>query len=649
MDYRDFKPKKDYRPDDEKSAAEELAAGYWWAIEDPTEAGFNLYKSAESLEQNSNSRHMLNLVHARLYGNFDIAGFGARDYNRIANLSLLNNSTAKLSLNVVASCIDTLAAKICKNKPRPMFVTSGASWPMQQKAKKLNQFGNALFHETKIHEAGTAATMDKYMYGTGALHAYIDRKTKKLKFERAFIDDFLVDDADGVYANPRQLIRKKLVNRASLLKAFPQHADIISEANTRAEDKPIRGNVDMCEVWEAWYLPSYKGAGDGRHMTIVSTGCLEAEEWKLDCFPFVFTRYRKRTLGFWGQGVAEILTGIQVSLNRTFRSIDEQIRRKGKGRIVYPINSVDPALFDNSVAAHIPFKGNIPPIFDNSPAVSQDELAHAQNLYQKAFQEVGISELSAASKKPSGLDAAVALREFNDIETERFILEGKGHEQMYMDAMELALELIRATGGAGYKVKLPNKRYLVEIDWKEIDLERDQYVLQMFPVSSLPSTPAARLQRVEELRAGGYIDMPTAKRLLDFPDIDAEMNLANSSTDDVDACISMILDDAKPEMPPIEVYQNLDMIIERATTSYLFAKHHDCDEERLRMLRDYINAATDMKVKSVQAMAPPPMAPGGDPSGLGPVPAPETGGGQPSMTQNVNVPLQPAVPPIVGQ
>lgn len=649
MDYRDFKGKKDFRPEDNKDTTEE-AGEFWWGIEDKEQAGHNLFMAAEALEDAASARHMLNLVHARLYGNFDIAGFGARDYNRTASFSLLGNTTAKLSLNVVASCIDTLAAKICKNKPRPMFVTDGASWPMQQKAKKLNQFGNALFHESRVHEAGTAVTMDKYMYGTGALHAYIDKKTHKLKFERAFIDDFLVDDADGVYGSPRQLIRKKLVNRAALMALYPQHADIIREASTHDEDKTIRGNVDVCEVWEAWYLPSFKGAGDGRHMVIVSTGCLEAEEWKLDCFPFVFTRYRKRTLGFWGQGIAEILTGIQVSLNRTFRSIDEQIRRKGKGRILYPINSVDPALFDNSVAAHIPYKGNTPPTVDNAPAVSQDELAHAQNLYQKAFQEVGISELSAASKKPSGLDAAVALREFNDIETERFILEGKSHEQMYMDAMELALELIRATGGKGYKVKLPNKRFLIDIDWKDIDLERDQYVLQMFPVSSLPSTPSARLQRVEELRAGGYIDMPEAKRLLDFPDIDAEMNLANSSADDVDACISMILDDAKPKIPPIEVYQNLDMIITRATANYLFAKHHDCDEDRLRMLRDYINQATAMKVQSIQAMAPPPPPAAGGPAGLGPSAAPGPGGGPAvNNTNNVEIPLQPAVPPVIGQ
>lgn len=641
MDYKSFKTVKAYKasPKTEPMIHETLS-GCWWMIEKEEDAAQTLLATARALQEAQRPRNTLNLIHARLYGNFDMAGFDATQYNS-APTGPFGTTPSKLSLNVIASCVDTLAAKICKNKPRPMFVTSGENWPMQQKAKKLNKFGNALFHETKIHEHSTFATMDQYIFGTGALECYLDEHNR-IAFKRAFIDEFLVDDADGLEGCPRQLIRRKVINRSVLLAMYPEKADMVMDAKAGINDKPVRGNIDVVEVFEAWYLPSKKGASDGRHTIAVSSGCLFDEQWKLDCFPFVFTRYRRRPRGFWGQGIAEILTGIQVALNRTFRSIDEQIRRKGKGRVFYPINSIDPALLDNSIQAHVPYKGSQPPIQDSSPAVSQDELQHVMNLRQMAYQEVGISELSAASKKPAGLDAAVALREFNDIETERFILAGKAHEQMHMDAMELALEMIRANGGKGYKVRLPNKRYVVEIDWKEIGLERDQYALQMFPVSSLPSTPAARYQRVEELRAGGYIDMPTAKRLLDFPDIDAEMNLANSAADDVDACISMILDDATPKMPPIEMYQSLDMIIERATTSYLFAKHHNCEEERLEMLRQYIDAATNAKIQSI-APPPAPMAP---PGAMGP-PAP--GGGASAMnTTNVNIPLQPTVPPVVG-
>lgn len=649
MDYTNFISKKTFSPSDKNnSRVKDTQKGLWWLEENEKDMAKTLLDTGNDLEQNNAARqHLMNLIHARLYGNFDILSFGARDYNQAGGIgnygSVIGN---KLSLNVVASCIDTLGAKICKNKPRAMFVTSGGSWVMQQKGKNLNKFGNALFHETKIHQEGRQVCFDSYIFGTGALHAFIG-DDDKLHYERTFIDDLFVDDADGLNGKPRQLLRKKLVSRAQLLNDFPNMEETILEASSKSENKPLYGNSDMVDVWEGWHLPTGKKSGDGQHVIAVSSGLLFAEEWKLHTFPFIFKRYRQRVRGFWGQGVAEILTGIQVALNRTLRSIDEQIRRKGKGRVYYAFNSIDPAHLDNSVQAHVPFKGSQPPIQDSSSAVSQDELAHAQNLYQKAFQEVGISELSAAAKKPSGLDAAVALREFNDIETERFILEGQAYENMYMEAMELGLELIRQTGGKGYKVRLPNKRFLVEIDWKDIDLERDEYVLQMFPVSSLPSTPAARLQKVEELRGGGYIDMPTAKRLLDFPDIDAEMNLANSAADDVDACLSMILDDATPTMPTIEVYQSLDLIIERGTTQYLYAKHHDCEEKRLQMLRDYIDNATKAKTDMLTPPPPPAPAPGMMPSAP-PGMAPPGATGPMSNTVNVNAPIQPTVPPVVG-
>jgi hypothetical protein len=342
--------------------------------------------------------------------------------------------------------------------------------------------------------------------------------------------------------------------------------------------------------------------------------------------------------------VAELLAGIQVEMNRLVRSISEQLRRKGRGRIFYPKNSVNPEHLDNSIAPAIPYTGGVPPTVENSPAVSQDEFMQVDRLYQRAFQIVGMSELSAQSKKPSGLDAAVALREFNDIETERFAFFVMAYERVFMDFAELSLDLIRESGGKGYKVKLPNKRFMVELDFKDIGLEKDDYVIQMYSSSSLPSTPGARLQRVEELRQGGYIDMAAAKRLLDFPDVDSEMSLQNAAADDVDASLSMILDQATPEMPVLEPYQDLDLVIQRGTVHYLYAKHHGCDEERLDMLRQYIDLAAAQKL---EMMAPPPEPPPPGMEGMAPG-APQSPAGPMSNNVTVNTPVQPAVPPLLG-
>lgn len=647
MDHKDFKSSKDFRPNNDSGLGKRSVR--WWAADENMRGGC-LSDTGKALKDQQGPRSLMNLIHARLYGNFDMSGLGPGTY--ASQMSVLpyqvGTLTSRVAFNVIASCVETLAAKIGKNKPIPTFLTSGGvgGWKMQQKARNLTRFVKGLFYETDIHALMVQKRFDDYIFGTGIIYLFINGEGK-VEAERVFPDELYVDDADGMYRKPKQMIRRRVCDRDQVLADFGDTAEkreAIMNAKLDATERPVDSTADLVEIWEGWHLRSKKGAKDGRYIASVGSMALCDEEYKLDRFPFVISRYVNRTLGFWGQGIAEKLTGIQIELNYTVRSISQQIRRKGKGRYFAPYGSINPNQMDNSVAPIVLFKGGVPPTPDNGNTIAPEEFQQVDRLKQQAYQEVGISELSAQAKKPSGLDAAVALREFNDIETERFALAAQQHETDVLDFTELALDLIRDSGAKGYKVRLPNKRYVIELDWKDINLERDEYAIQMFPVSSLPSTPAARLQRVEELRGAGYIDMPTAKALLDYPDIEAELNLGNAARDDVDACISMILDEATPEAPIVEPYQNLELIVTRGTEAYLFAKHHGAEEERLQMLRAFIDNASstiESQVKAMTAQAVP--GAGAPPPSIGP-----EAGGNPV---NVNVeaaPPAPSVPPVVA-
>lgn len=205
----------------------------------------------------------------------------------------------------------------------------------------------------------------------------------------------------------------------------------------------------------------------------------------------------------------------------------------------------------------------------------------------------------------------------------------------------------------GYKVKLPSRRRAIEIDWKEVDLAEDSYVMQIFPTSSLPQTPAARKQFVTELEAKGMISKPVAKRLLGFPDIDAEMDLGNAAIDDVDATISAILDDEKPVLRAPEPFQNLELLLERTLANYLFARHfEDIEPERLEMLRTLAEMTSNMLMMAQPQPAP--MGPPGMPPGAPPAGPPGLPAGAPPIgnlniaAPQVNMPTAPAVPPLVA-
>lgn len=656
QDYRDAKSFKE-KPD--KYVRSGIVTPRWWEETDKDDLASCVVNTGSDLMDRSGERHTMMVRHARLYENCEFDDLFGRDYATAAVRQMLTGS-GMMSLNVGAACVDTLTAKVTKNRPRPTFLTSGGSWDQQIKARNLDKWCRGYFYETKVYQKARPVFVDGCEFGTGFLQVF-GTEDGKLDCERVIPSEILVDDLDGQYGDPKQLFRIKFVGRDVLTRMFPQHADAIAEAGKQERldnGGPLDAQADVLEntleVWEAWHLPSGKGAKDGRHVIAIEGCVLLDEQWKIRKFPFVVYRFKRRTTGFWGKGVIETVQPIQIELNRVVRSISRQMQRKGKGRTFVQVGSkvVSSHLTNNDGGDIVMYVGT-PPTVDNANAIAQEEFNYVLQLRQQAFQECGISELSAAAKKPSGLDAAVALREYSDIESERFAPQHQDWEQFFLDYAELSIELITEQyGWQGYKVLVPGRRDLLEVDWSQVDLKRDDYVMQMFPTSSLPQTPSARYQKVKEMQQDGFISKPVAQRLLEFPDIEAESNLGNAILDDADATISAILDAEKPEVMPLEPYQNLDLIIERATAAYLYARHRGCPEERLRLLRNLIDTAAAQKVALTMpppGAMPPPGGPAPMPGGAPPMPAPApVGGPVVNNTMNVPPPIIPTVPPIVG-
>lgn len=645
IDYRDFEGKKKDDP-----ASEHGKAGFWWKETLPTYRGQSVRNTAQALERGQSVRHNLNLLHARMYGNFDMSGFGARQY---ARGSVIPNT--KIAFNVTEAATDTLASKISKHSPVVRFQTNGADWSEQQKGKRLEQFVSGGFSYAKLKQKNDLIFVDACVMGTGGYKFFID-ENDKVNVERVFIDEVLVDEADGRYGCPRQMIHGKLCHREKLLAEYgdsPERVEAIKGAKS-PDGVEQEGQGDMVQVWEAWHLPSSKKAKDGVHCVVLDDGGVELEcnEWKMQRFPIVLFRFKPRLLGFWGQGVAEILTGIQIELNRLVQSISEQLRRKGRGRIFMPLSAKVPdAHITNRVADIVYYNGNVAPTVDNSNAVAQEEFMQIDRLYAKAFQIVGVSEMSVSAKKPSGLDAGVAIREWEEIESERFAKQHQRWDEFHVELAETWLDFVREFGGDGYVTNYERQHYMETISAKDVMMDPGEYMTFATPSSSLPGTPAARRQAVKELMADGFVDQPTARQLLGYPDLEAEANLANAARNDVDHLIDRLLNgDADVEMP--DKFTNLADFVERGTANLLFARNHGAPEKRL----DKLAAAVGSAAKQLLAtMAPP--APGGssalptDEGAPAPAGSPIGAPTAPNVNvtgQQVNVPAAPAVPPLIA-
>lgn len=557
----------------------------WWE-EKEGEVYSAVLPYVKTLEHEQWELHQQNLRHARLYANCDLVGL---DWT-LRQQTITREKLGKVSENVVQSVIDTARALIAKNRPRVTFQTDGADWSTQRRAKKLERFVEATFRRLNVYDLGVQMFRDACIFGTGVLK--VGEFDGELMIERALITDIVVDENEARMGDPLQIHERRFISRAALKKVYPAFAEEIDCAH--AEDQHwtwyAKIHPDRVAVVESWRLPSKPGAKDGRHTITIEGADLLDEPYTKDWFPFLFYRWNDLPTGFYGQGLAEQLVTIQLRINKLNKFIDDCQDRICVPRVYVDVASkVLKAHINNQIGAIIPYRGQ-KPIWETPPAVAPEVFNRLEALKRSAFELAGITQLSAQGKKPVGLESAVALREYNDIETQRFSIQAQRYEEAFLCLARMlvaqAKELYK--GGQDIEETWNSRDLAKKIKWSEVDLEADQFRMSVEAASILSRTPAGRLQQVMELVQGGLISSEEGRKLLGHPDLEREVDLLNASIEDLDAVIENLREGT---YEPPEPFQNLEMGIKRLQLSYLRDKRNGAPEEVLELYRQWIEAA----------------------------------------------------------
>jgi len=557
----------------------------WWT--EPTEEQYrHITAVCDGIVEAQSYRQIQNLRYARLYANQELAGFGVGLYDRVASSGPIAN---RVSYNVVRACIDSAAAKIAKMRPRLVALTSGGTWDLQQKSKKLAKYLEGTIVNANAYQEMSKAFVDGCVFGTGVVKVFQDGE--KICTERVFVNEIVVDDAESIYGMPRQIHQLKYISRDVLADMFPDKIDKIRQAASGMKgDKSTLTSfsADMVVVRESWHLRSGKNANDGKHVISIENCTLHSEPYNKDYFPFIFIRWSQRLLGFFGSGIAEELIGIQVEINKLLRNIQQAQNLACLPRVLIEDGSkVTEDHINNQIGSIIRYSGVAPQIVSAS-AMPAELYNFLENLYNKAFQITGVSQLSASSMKPSGLNSGVAIREYQDIESERFALVAQAYEDAYIKLGNMIIDLAQELSEINPKqsVMVPGSNLVHEIKWKDIQVGKNEFLLQLYPASLLPTQPAGRLQKVQELLQAGMISQTTAKALLDFPDIEDAMDNELAAYNDIHSTISHILDTSEYMAP--EPFQNPQLCIQIANSYYLRAKTKGMEESKLELLRRFM-------------------------------------------------------------
>ena len=145
-------------------------------------------------------------------------------------------------------------------------------------------------------------------------------------------------------------------------------------------------------------------------------------------------------------------------------------------------------------------------------------------------------------------------------------------------------------------VNVIGKGFIEKIDWKDVRLENDEFIIQCFPISSLPRTPAGRLQAVTEYMQANLMSPEEGRDALQFPDLDETMDLENAEYENAKKTAYDLL--VEGTYNPPDSLQNLPLCVDVLMKEALIAKDAGCPEENLDLARNWLTQAREEIQKS---------------------------------------------------
>jgi hypothetical protein len=579
------------------------------------------------------------LLHMCLYGSDPVLGYGVRSY-------AMTDPTAgdPLAVNVVKAVISTLVSRVVKMKPKSNWVTSGGDFYLQQQAKQLDKYTDGLFYQNKVYKLNRIVVRDSLIFGTGAVSGY--DWYGRPKVERAFTPEMLVDDGEAKYGDPPTLYHPMTMDKGVVAEIYPAFADKIRAAKPATDDdwQTYDTTKDQVEVYRAWHRKSGPNADDGRRIVCLENCTLEYDDYKHEGFggSHAFLRYEEPVLGWYGTGLARLLTGKQLEINKLLTEIQQSFHMGSNFRVLVERGSkILKTHFNNEIGGVLEYTGTAP-TFAVAQTVHPEKFQHLIWLIQESFQEAGINQLTAAGQKDPTLKSGKAQQVALDVEDSRYVDFIQSYEEFCMEEADLLFNIAK-------ELKRPVVMYLgkntyEEIDIADIDLTKESFVLQKFPTSALSTSPDRRMEQVQDLANAGWITPADAKRMLDFPDLETSQELDSAPYDIVMESLDLMLEEGEYHAPIPQM--DLKLALGLSVNYYLRARvkfKDSVDPKNLGLILQFMSEVSAMLNPPAPppqpgAAAPqlPPPGPGGPPPGMPPMP----GGEMPQMGPPPGAPIQ---------
>ncbi|MCK5346931.1 MAG: hypothetical protein KAR20_26160, partial [Candidatus Heimdallarchaeota archaeon] len=234
------------------------------------------------------------------------------------------------------------------------------------------------------------------------------------------------------------------------------------------------------------------------------------------------------------------------------------------------------------------------PISDVLMRIPPELTQQLWDLYNKSFEQVGLNTPAVSGTVPSRLESGKAIREHNDTENERFSIVSQGFETFHMRLVSKIVNFsdIAFEDAKDFSILTMSEDGSKRINWKDVNLEEDSYVLKRYPVSLLSSTPQGKLADVNMMMQAGLLDQQQSLKLLDYPDIKGVTSLMNAAVEDIEKVIEVIVTEGEYEAP--DDIQDLETGIPMMQSAYLKYKRQNIEPQKLELMTMWIEDALNI-------------------------------------------------------
>jgi hypothetical protein len=451
------------------------------------------------------------------------------------------------TFNVIKSSVNTIISKLSQTRVRPFFNPVNGTYKTQRVVRNAQVFFDEYFDKEEIYRKATEAVRDAMIFEYGAM--WIDEEDMQVKLIKPW--EYFFDPVELQYGKITRCFIRKKNYPISYLK------DLL---NPRVENnKPFVEMLKKDRNSLVNYIVYYDLYAQ-KKMHMVNGTVVKESNIDFTIPPVAMIWYEPPVKGGVSTSMVDNLLDIQRQIDVVSHKIYDSAETSPGNMIFVPKGSnINVSALTNDSGKIYEYQplpsGGTPVQFVTPPVIDPMYIRILEQSIQFAYNQEGISELSAQSKKPSGLNSGVALQTMEDVESERHNVILENYIQFMMG---IAIRVINMFDDKDNI--LPKSLGRSDIKWKDMKAEKENFTIQFSASSSLSKDPKVKMEQIEKLLSMNLIDPSIAASLLDMPDLQDAYSIQTAAYDLCQKIVERAVEaDGPDDAEAFEYYEVVDI------------------------------------------------------------------------------------------